>query len=867
MGAAKSKLIGNFGEIIQTFKCKYVGSVPVTTSSGEETANKAMSRILSLKQPEIQVVTIVTDSGVFVTDKDGNVVRQTTLETVSFVQQHSTKAYFVVYFENDKNNKLIICHMFRFPGDAVAFPLAVYSAFEVQKEAKADDDEDNVDSSLKFIDGEADEDEDKPSTMRSKSNTSTKGVSMSKNKKRSMKEMRRDAQSISSGKDNAIVPEVLKREIKGKYMGQTPVGADTEEVTRLAITTILKDVENETCLLCIYSNAIVLSREHGGFDQADIHSNSVRECVFGLYDDTRDLFCYIIRNMATDTLTAYLVGVPKIPASEMSHRRLIHNCIKEQDQIAKQMTIKHQSLQRHNSSEQVEDAKDLRHNYEAIFRGTVVAPNTVDPKAVVEKAVEVVGEDDREELTFLQCYKEGVRVFDAMTSEVRDVIVTSEVMGIQNLGRHFILVRNDAKVGELRVYIFKMVNKERAEQVRASCSKFFDESMKSQARSPSMKVKEEKARIDEDNPFAGEGQRIAAPGNLFRRQIRRANLTATKVIGAGQFGQVYLADMREKDGLKPCAVKTLKDVKSEADRKEFVHEAEVMLETNHPNLLGLTGVAVQQRPWLMVLDIMEYGDLQGVLKAAPKKGITLSTKELLLITKECCAGMKYMEEIGFVHCDLAARNILVGEENQFKVADFGMTRRLRTRNYWNGPKAMRVPIKWSAVEILQERKFSIKSDIWAFGVLIWEIFTYGETPYPGLMNADVHRLLLAGGRMKSPGNCPKPIYDVVKTCWKEHPETRPMFKELLSEFELHFRNSKHKPPRDIGACIKQTNTSNPTEPKRERKKGEFVYDASNHSMVMLDKKPANKRRNSLNTILNDDDDDDELSTLEEDVDL
>merc|ERR1711981_1500691 len=113
---------------------------------------------------------------------------------------------------------------------------------------------------------------------------------------------------------------------------------------------------------------------------------------------------------------------------------------------------------------------------------------------------------------------------------------------------------------------------------------------------------------------------------------------------------------------------------------------------------------------------MNYGDLRGVMLGASQKGIKLNPKEMLLITKECAHGMSYMEQIGFAHCDLAARNVLVGPNNQFKVADFGMTRRLRTRAHWNGPKVMKVPIRWSALEVLEGRRFSIKSDVWAFGV-------------------------------------------------------------------------------------------------------------------------------------------------------
>eukprot|EP00040_Diaphanoeca_grandis_P004150 m.27273 g.27273 ORF g.27273 m.27273 type:complete len:866 (-) comp15716_c0_seq1:99-2696(-) len=848
MGNARSTLLGNFGDVIESFKCKYIGSVPVVKPTGDAIANNAMLRILAMQQPEIVVNTVVTDSGVFVSDKAGNIVRQTGLEAVTFVQQHHAQLQYVVYFENDANNRMIICHMFRFPGDAVAFPRAVHLAFEVQKTRVDDDnndDGDEFDSSLNFVDGEPDDAKEakRKTTMKPKSK-----------QKRSVKEMKREVLEFAEKKKVRVKPDTtdLRRELQCRYMGSMKVSADNEPAAKGAMDEILKDIENEPSTLRIYANAILLAKEHG-FENTEVQCDPINECTFALNDEDRRLFCYIIRDKDNGTFTAYVVGVPKAKPNEISLRREIHQCIKEIANKKAQEKEKKKGGAGGDTADS-DNTEEVRHTYEAIFRGTVVAPSNVDPKDVVTKAIEVVGYSDREEVNFLQCYTEGIRVYDALTSELMDMIVTPEVIGIQSIGRHFILVRNDQKQREMKVYIFRMIHKERAEQVCASCTHFFEASMKRQAKSPRGSIKTTPLQQDEDNPFAGEGARIAAPGNLFQRQIRRANLKAHKVIGAGQFGQVYLAEMQtEQHGVCQCAVKTLKDVKSAADRQEFVHEAEVMLETNHPNLLGLIGVAVQQRPWLMVLDIMEYGDLRGVLMAAPKKHVTLTTKELLLITKETCAGMKYLEEIGFVHCDLAARNVLVGNDNKFKVADFGMTRRLRQRKFWNGPKAMRVPIKWSAIEILQNREFSIKSDIWAFGVLVWEIFSYGDTPYPGLMNADVHRLLLAGGRMKSPGNCPKVIYEVVKTCWKENKDTRPSFKELLSEFEIHFRNSKHKPPRDIGSAIKETTTEFEKKGSKSPKKGDYVYDADSHKMAQVEQgaKPA-KKKQTKNTILDDD---------------
>eukprot|EP00038_Savillea_parva_P009091 m.181199 g.181199 ORF g.181199 m.181199 type:complete len:881 (+) comp15189_c0_seq1:77-2719(+) len=311
---------------------------------------------------------------------------------------------------------------------------------------------------------------------------------------------------------------------------------------------------------------------------------------------------------------------------------------------------------------------------------------------------------------------------------------------------------------------------------------------------------------DVSQDFVANGPRTPAPESLFKRQIHRRDLIPEKVMGAGQFGKVYRAHMNAYKSIPAgkVAVKVLKDVKSNADRNEFIHEAEVMLETNHPNLVNMLGVAVQQRPWLMALDLCDYGDLQKLLKVAKMKTVSLTSKEQILICAEIAKGMAYMEKINFVHCDLAARNVLVGSDNQFKVADFGMTRRLRNRPRWRGNQGMKVAIRWASIEVLDDRVFTTKADVWAYGVVMWEVFAYGVMPYPGLKNADVHKLLRSGGVMKAPPGTPPAVYQTMRTTWKKDPPSRPAFKDLVSELQGFLRTSTDPPVRDIGLTITES---------------------------------------------------------------
>jgi len=182
----------------------------------------------------------------------------------------------------------------------------------------------------------------------------------------------------------------------------------------------------------------------------------------------------------------------------------------------------------------------------------------------------------------------------------------------------------------------------------------------------------------------------------------------------------------------------------------------------------------------------------------------LTLAEFLVLACQCCKGMAYLETLGFAHCDLAARNVLVADDNVCKIADFGMTRRLRHRPNWRGPAMMKVAIRWSAVEVLEGRVFSLKSDVWAFGILVWEIFAYGAMPYGNLKNAEVHRTLMAGGRIQMMKSMPKNVQSLLRTTWEANPQERPSFKSLSSELETYLRSApSKKTPRDIGRTIKE----------------------------------------------------------------
>eukprot|EP00047_Mylnosiga_fluctuans_P003703 m.230445 g.230445 ORF g.230445 m.230445 type:complete len:781 (-) comp12066_c0_seq1:232-2574(-) len=309
------------------------------------------------------------------------------------------------------------------------------------------------------------------------------------------------------------------------------------------------------------------------------------------------------------------------------------------------------------------------------------------------------------------------------------------------------------------------------------------------------------------NPFAVvDPTREAAPKALFQKQIHRAHLTAVECIGAGQFGSVYIAHQAVQMGrgdnggaIRTRAVKLLKNGASPADKKLFIHEAEVTLELQHPNVVRLIGVAIQQKPWLVVLEYMHFGDLRSALKSCKEKGIDVHTGEYLFFAQQLSSGCGFIASKGFVHMDLACRNALLTRNNIVKVADFGLAMRFPPgKNNIVLTENLKLPVRWVAVEGFTSKCFSEKSDVWSFGVTFWEMFTGGDLPYSQLRTNEVPRKVYEGERLERPANCPEDIYEVMRTTWIKSRDERPTFYDLRDKLSQFME--KYIPPeiRDLG---------------------------------------------------------------------
>ncbi|XP_076379498.1 tyrosine-protein kinase Abl isoform X2 [Megalopta genalis] len=265
-------------------------------------------------------------------------------------------------------------------------------------------------------------------------------------------------------------------------------------------------------------------------------------------------------------------------------------------------------------------------------------------------------------------------------------------------------------------------------------------------------------------------------------EINRTDIVMRHKLGGGQYGDVYEAVWKRYN--MTVAVKTLKE--DTMALKDFLEEAAIMKEMKHRNLVQLIGVCTREPPFYIITEFMSKGNLLDYLRNESKHQINAVV--LMHMATQIASGMSYLESRNFIHRDLAARNCLVGENHLVKVADFGLARLMRDDTY-TAHAGAKFPIKWTAPEGLAYNKFSTKSDVWAFGILLWEIATYGMSPYPGVDLTDVYHMLEKGYRMECPPGCPPKVYELMRQCWQWAAADRPTFKEIHHSLENMFQES------------------------------------------------------------------------------
>uniref|UniRef100_A0A2K5MTZ2 Fibroblast growth factor receptor n=4 Tax=Cercopithecidae TaxID=9527 RepID=A0A2K5MTZ2_CERAT len=313
----------------------------------------------------------------------------------------------------------------------------------------------------------------------------------------------------------------------------------------------------------------------------------------------------------------------------------------------------------------------------------------------------------------------------------------------------------------------------------------------------------------------------------FSSQPAVHKLTLGKPLGEGCFGQVVMAEAVGIDKDKPkeavtVAVKMLKDDATEKDLSDLVSEMEMMkMIGKHKNIINLLGACTQDGPLYVIVEYASKGNLREYLRARRPPGMEYSYdinrvpeeqmtfKDLVSCTYQLARGMEYLASQKCIHRDLAARNVLVTENNVMKIADFGLARDINNIDYYKKTTNGRLPVKWMAPEALFDRVYTHQSDVWSFGVLMWEIFTLGGSPYPGIPVEELFKLLKEGHRMDKPANCTNELYMMMRDCWHAVPSQRPTFKQLVEDLDRILTLTTNEEYLDLSQPLEQYSPSYP----------------------------------------------------------
>uniref|UniRef100_A0A8C4ZJJ9 Tyrosine-protein kinase n=1 Tax=Gadus morhua TaxID=8049 RepID=A0A8C4ZJJ9_GADMO len=255
--------------------------------------------------------------------------------------------------------------------------------------------------------------------------------------------------------------------------------------------------------------------------------------------------------------------------------------------------------------------------------------------------------------------------------------------------------------------------------------------------------------------------------------LNHEDVVLGELLGKGNFGEVFKGTL-QRDKMA-VAVKTCKEDLPQELKIKFLSEARILKQYEHPNIVRLIGVCTQRQPIYIVMELVPGGDFLSFLR---KKRDELKTKQLVKFALDAAAGMAYLQANNCIHRDLAARNCLVGAEGDIlKISDFGMSRQ-EDDGVYSSSGLKQIPIKWTAPEALNYGRYSSESDVWSFGVLLWETFSLGVCPYPGMTNQQAREQVEKGYRMSRPERCPDDVFRMIERCWRYSAEERPNFSEL-----------------------------------------------------------------------------------------
>ncbi|XP_041130647.1 ephrin type-B receptor 2-like isoform X3 [Polyodon spathula] len=275
----------------------------------------------------------------------------------------------------------------------------------------------------------------------------------------------------------------------------------------------------------------------------------------------------------------------------------------------------------------------------------------------------------------------------------------------------------------------------------------------------------------------------------FAKEIDISSVKIEQVIGAGEFGEVCSGHLKLPGKREIfAAIKTLKSGYTEKQRRDFLSEASIMGQFDHPNVIHLEGVVTKSSPVMIITEFMENGSLDSFLRQNDGQFTVI---QLVGMLRGIAAGMKYLSDMNYVHRDLAARNILVNSNLVCKVSDFGLSRFLEDDTSdptYTSALGGKIPIRWTAPEAIQYRKFTSASDVWSYGIVMWEVMSYGERPYWDMTNQDVINAIEQDYRLPPPMDCPSALHQLMLDCWQKDRNNRPKFGQIVNTLDKMIRN-------------------------------------------------------------------------------
>eukprot|EP00045_Choanoeca_perplexa_P012851 m.142452 g.142452 ORF g.142452 m.142452 type:complete len:754 (+) comp16156_c0_seq1:271-2532(+) len=736
------------GTELGSFPAIYMGSVNVKSPEGADVCADAILRVKAMKSDIRKVNLLVTSRGVFVVEsKSEDIIKTASIGNVSFVSIDPTDKKLFAYITHEPELNLYMCHAFQVKKQVDRIPAAMNEAF----------------------------------MLFSKHGDSKKKVRRMGSKNAANQAARQRRDSVQENKSVSL------GSYEAKYLGSVAVSEPRGKQVALDAFERIKALKSEPRSV----DVVVLSDR---LDVVEAKSNTVIKAVpimevsftAGHPKDSK-VFLWITNDARLGLKYCHAFQAKKAKGGDVLN--VISSAFASMRQRVEKAAGSETALMELGVVPANKVQTDALGVYDAKYIGSVPVPE-LKGKLIVDQALQRARHDLKfAEGVVLTISAEGVRTIEGLTGEVVSAVLISDISFCTTSGAKkevFAFISKDDRLKRRTCHLYECLDAHKL----------------TQAIGQAFTAAQEEALARKGNPFAPTSkERDTVKGPLFRYQIHRSDMQAIKPIGAGAFGQVFLGKFKGH----MVAVKTVRNSASDGDKQEFIDECEVMLHLRHEGLVQLLGVAIQQKPWLCVIEFMKYGDLRDVLRTCQEKSLELTYLEQLTLSVQMARGLAFLASKRYIHMDIAARNVLLTENNKIKIADFGLTQPLdEGMDTYTLRKTAKLPIRWMALEGLRTKIFSEKSDVWAYGVMLHEIATYGKLPYAGIKNKDVAKHILGGNRLQKPVEpMPQEFFDLAERCWHDDPQARPPFAELATQLTAMGRAAKAScpAPRDIGLTL------------------------------------------------------------------